>query len=152
MNKGLLIQYYHRSCRWRQAEPCYVNQHEGEIWHGHNCGTEFFDNYCPRCSHRVEVGRVGWNSIRESITILRGLNSLSFTYSLVQVMGCPGYLVRDYIWWSTLWRFAVSVCYNDDEVMDVNMTIDFYIILAAIVLLTAVMLIAVHRINKRAIN
>ena len=74
MNKGLLIQYYHRSCRWRQAEPCYVNQH------------------------------------------------------------------------------AVSVCYNDDEVMDVNMTIDFYIILAAIVLLTAVMLIAVHRINKRAIN
>ena len=42
--------------------------------------------------------------------------------------------------------------YNDDEVMDVNMTIDFYIILAAIVLLTAVMLIAVHRINKRAIN
>lgn len=97
MNKEQLIQYYHRFCRWQQAEPRYVNRHEGEVRHCHNCGTEFSDNFCPRCGQRAEVGRVGWCSIRESITLLWGLDSRSLGYTLVQLLGRPGYLVRDYI-------------------------------------------------------
>jgi hypothetical protein len=40
---------------------------------------------------------VGWRSIRESITLLWGLDSRSLGYTLVQLLGRPGYLVRDYI-------------------------------------------------------
>jgi len=97
MNKEQLIQYYHRFCRWQHEVPRYVNRHEGEVRHCHNCGTEFSDNFCPRCGQRAEVGRVGWRSIRESITLLWGLDSRSLGYTLVQLLGRPGYLVRDYI-------------------------------------------------------
>ena len=88
---------YHRFCRWQQAEPHYVNRHQDIVQHCHNCGTEFRDNFCPRCGQRAEVGRVGWNSIKDNIAILWGLDSRSLTYTLVQLLGRPGYLVRDYI-------------------------------------------------------
>ena len=63
----------------------------------HNCGTEFADNFCPRCGQRAGVGRVGWSSISDNIAILWGLDSRSLFYTLVQLIGRPGYLVRDYI-------------------------------------------------------
>ena len=90
-------QYYRRYCRWQQSLPHYVNRHQDVMQHCHNCGTEFRDNFCPRCGQRAEVGRVGWNSIRDNIAILWGLDSRSLTYTLVQLMGRPGYLVRDYV-------------------------------------------------------
>ena len=92
-----VIKNYHRFCRWQQAEPHYVNRHQDTVQHCHNCGMEFRDNFCPRCGQRAEVGRVGWNSIQENIAILWGLDSRSLTYTLVQLLGRPGYLVRDYI-------------------------------------------------------
>lgn len=97
MNKEQLLQYYHRFCRWQQAVPHYVNRHQDTVQCCHNCGTRFADNFCPRCGQRAEVGRVGWNSIKDNIAILWGLDSRSLTYTLVQLLGRPGYLVRDYI-------------------------------------------------------
>ena len=97
MNKEQLLQYYHRFCRWQQAVPHYVNRHQDTVLCCHNCGTRFADNFCPRCGQRAEVGRVGWNSIKDNIAILWGLDSRSLTYTLVQLLGRPGYLVRDYI-------------------------------------------------------
>lgn len=97
MDKDLLRQYYHRISRWQQAGPHYVNRHKDIVQHCHNCGTEFRDNFCPRCGQRAEVGRVGWNSIRENVAILWGLDSRSLTYTLVQLFGRPGYMVREYI-------------------------------------------------------
>jgi hypothetical protein len=97
MNKEQLIAYYHRFCRWQHEVPHYVNRHEDTVQHCHNCGTAFSDNFCPRCGQRAEVGRVGWRSIRKSITLLWGLDSRSLGYTLVQLLGRPGYLVRDYI-------------------------------------------------------
>ena len=88
---------YHRFRRWQQAEPHYVNRHQDTVQHCHNCGTEFRDNFCPRCGQRAEVGRVGWNSIRDNVAILWGLDSRSLTYTLVQLFGRPGYMVREYI-------------------------------------------------------
>lgn len=97
MDKELLRQYYHRISRWQQAEPHYVNRHKDIVQHCHNCGMEFRDNFCPRCGQRAEVGRVGWNSIRDNVAILWGLDSRSLTYTLVQLFGRPGYMVREYI-------------------------------------------------------
>jgi hypothetical protein len=97
VDKELLRQYYHRISRWQQAEPHYVNRHKDIVQHCHNCGMEFRDNFCPRCGQRAEVGRVGWDSIRENVALLWGLDSRSLTYTLVQLLGRPGYLVRDYI-------------------------------------------------------
>ena len=88
---------YHRFSHWQQAEPHYVNRHQDTVQHCHNCGTKFRDNFCPRCGQRAEVGRVGWDSIRENVALLWGLDSRSLTYTLVQLLGRPGYLVRDYI-------------------------------------------------------
>lgn len=88
---------YHRFCRWQQALPHFVNRHEGTELRCHNCDTEFTGNFCPICGQRAEVGRVGWKSIKDNIAILWGLDSRSFTYTLVQLLGRPGYLVRDYI-------------------------------------------------------
>ena len=97
MNKEQLRKYYHRFCHWQQAVPHYVNRHESEMQHCHNCGTEFADNFCPRCGQRAEVGRVGWKSIKDNIAILWGMDSRSLGYTLLQLLGRPGYLVRDYI-------------------------------------------------------
>ncbi len=92
-----LRQYYCRFRRWQQALPHYVSRHPDVVLHCHNCGTQFADNFCPRCGQRAGVGRVGWNSIKDNIAILWGLDSRSLGYTLVQLLGRPGYLVRDYI-------------------------------------------------------
>ncbi len=97
MNIEQLRQYYQSFCRWQQASPHYVNRHPDTMQHCHNCGNEFAGNFCPICGQRAEIGRVGWNSIKDNIAILWGLDSHSFLYTLVQLIGRPGYLVRDYI-------------------------------------------------------
>ena len=97
MNKEQLIQKYHRFCQWQQAEPHHVNRHADTVQHCHNCGTEFSDNYCPRCGQRAEVGRVEWSSIKDNIALLWGMDSRSFAYTLFQLLTRPGYLMRDYI-------------------------------------------------------
>ena len=97
MSKEQLIAYYHRFCRWQHEVPHYVNRHEDTVQHCHNCGTEFADNFCPRCGQRAEVGRVGWKSLKENIALLWGMDSRSLSYTLFQLLTRPGYLVRDYI-------------------------------------------------------
>ena len=97
MKKEQLIEVYHRFRRWQQEGPRFVNRHEDIVQHCQNCGTEFADNYCPRCGQRAGVGRVRWKSIGESIAVVFGLDSRSFPNTLVQLLLRPGYLVRDYI-------------------------------------------------------
>ena len=97
MNKEQIRPYYQRFRQWQQERPHYVNRHQDTVQHCHNCGTEFTDNFCPRCGQRAELGRVGWKSIKENIALLWGLDSRSLTYTLVQLLFRPGYLVRDYI-------------------------------------------------------
>ena len=89
--------YYRRFRRWQQAAPHYENQHEDTTQHCRNCGTEFADNFCPRCGQRAGLGRVGWQSIKNNIALLWGMDSRSLPYTLLQLLGRPGYLVRDYI-------------------------------------------------------
>lgn len=63
MTNEQVKRYYYRFCRWQLSGPHYVNCHQDSVQHCHNCGTEFADNFCPRCGQRAEVGRVGWNSL-----------------------------------------------------------------------------------------
>ncbi len=84
MEREQFREYNQRFRRWQQAVPHYANRHEGTVQHCHNCGNDFDGNFCPICGQRAEVGRVGWNSIRENIAILWGLDSRSLTYTLVQ--------------------------------------------------------------------
>ena len=95
--KYQITHYYRRFCRWQQSPQLYVNRHEGSVQHCHNCGTTFADNFCPRCGQRAGVGRVGWKSVKDNIAILWGLDNRSLSYTLVQLLARPGYLVRDYI-------------------------------------------------------
>ena len=95
--KEQIAYHYRRFCRWQQSPQVYVNRHEGSVLHCHNCGMAFADNFCPRCGQRAGVGRVGWKSIKDNIAILWGLDNRSLSYTLVQLMARPGYLVRDYI-------------------------------------------------------
>lgn len=97
MSKEQFKKHYLRFCHWQQAMPHYANRNEGEVKQCHNCGNEFVGNFCPICGQRAEVGRVGWKSIRENFAIILGLDSRSLTYTLLQLLGRPGYLVRDYI-------------------------------------------------------
>ena len=97
MNKEQLKEYYQRFCQWQQAVPHYANRHEGEVQHCYNCDNDFSGNFCPICGQRAEVGRVGWKSIKDNVAILWGMDSRSLGYTLLQLLGRPGYLVRDYI-------------------------------------------------------
>ena len=97
MTKEQIKRYYRHFCRWQQAEPHYVNRHQDSVQNCHNCGTEFADNFCPRCGQRAEVGRVGWKSIKDNVALLWGMDSRSLGYTLFQLLTRPGYLVRDYI-------------------------------------------------------
>ena len=97
MNKEQIRTYYRRFRRWQQATPHFADRHEGAVQHCCNCDHEFVGNFCPVCGQRAGVGRVGWNAIRENVTLLWGLDSRSLTYTLAQLLGRPGYLVRDYI-------------------------------------------------------
>ena len=97
MNKERLKEYYQRFCQWQKSVPHFANRHEGEVQHCYNCDSDFSGNFCPICGQRAEVGRVGWKSIKDNIAILWGMDSRSLGYTLLQLLGRPGYLVRDYI-------------------------------------------------------
>lgn len=90
-------QYYHRFRKWQQAMPQFVNRHQDTTQQCHNCGTEYGGNFCPICGQRAGIGRVGWKSIEENVSLLWGLDSRSLPYTLLQLLLRPGYLVRDYI-------------------------------------------------------
>ena len=77
--------------------PHYKNRHKGEVQHCHNCDATFSGNFCPVCGQRAGLGRVGWQSIKDNVALLWGMDSRSLGYTLLQLLGRPGYLVRDYI-------------------------------------------------------
>ena len=97
MDTEQIKQYYRRFRRWQQDVLHFVNRHEGNVLHCHNCDNDFDGNFCPICGQRAEVGRVGWQSIKDNIALLWGMDSRSLGYTLLQLLGRPGYLVRDYI-------------------------------------------------------
>ena len=62
-----------------------------------NCGTTFTDNYCPHCGQKASTGRLTWDNVKESVMNVWGVGNRSMPYSLLQLLGRPGYFIRDYL-------------------------------------------------------
>ena len=87
---------YEKFHAW-QLEPFSFKKHNTETVRCANCGTEFTDNYCPRCGQKANEGRITWATVRQGIMLMWGLESRSLAYSLLQLFLRPGYLIGDYI-------------------------------------------------------
>lgn len=60
-----LKEQYARFKRWQREPMRYV---QGEVEHRcNNCGFTFRGHYCPTCSQRASLGRIGWHSVRQSV-------------------------------------------------------------------------------------
>lgn len=95
MNMGQLKEKYERFKQWQQ-QPMKFHMSE-ETHRCNNCGMEFSGNYCPCCSQRAGVGRIGWRSVRQGIMDIWGLGTRSLLYSIWQLLWRPGHFINDYI-------------------------------------------------------
>ena len=88
--------------RWRhfrawQENPFDYTNHSEHTTRCANCGTEFHDNFCPRCGQKAGTGPIGWNTVKQGILILWGMDTRSLSFTLIQLLLRPGYMVRDYL-------------------------------------------------------
>ena len=93
----MLQEQYRRYKHW-QCEPIHYVEGEEEQ-RCCNCGFTFKGYYCPTCSQRAGLGRIGWHSVRQSVMEIWGLGTRkrSVLYSMLQLLFRPGYFVSDYI-------------------------------------------------------
>lgn len=97
MDLHSLKEQYARYKRWQLKPMRYV---QGEDEHRcNNCGFTFTGHYCPTCSQRASLGRIGWHSVHQSVMDMWGLGSRSRSvlYSVWQLLFRTGYFIGDYI-------------------------------------------------------
>lgn len=87
---------YRQFKEW-QLNPFHYTQNQRDTVHCANCGTEFTANYCPVCGQKASVGRINWETVRQGIMLLWGMESRSLSYTLLQLLLRPGYLIGDYL-------------------------------------------------------
>lgn len=80
-----------------QEQPFDYKLVSDEVQHCNNCGNDFTGNYCPICSQKAGMGRIGWHSVRQGIMDIWGLGTRSLLYSVWQLMLRPGHLIDDYL-------------------------------------------------------
>ncbi|MBQ4445932.1 MAG: DUF3667 domain-containing protein [Prevotella sp.] len=94
-----LRERYNRFKEWqrnpfkRGGTPAY----KGIVHHCCNCDMDFEGNFCPNCGQRAVLGPIGWKSVATGILLLWGMDSRSLSYTLLQLIFRPGYLISDYI-------------------------------------------------------
>lgn len=94
--KSKLREKYQRFRKWQLNPFDYTNRNKHPERCA-NCGTEVTANYCPICGQKAGVGSVNWNTVRQGLTMIWGMDSRSLGYSLLQLVLRPGYLISDYI-------------------------------------------------------
>ena len=87
---------YRRFREW-QKNPFHYQDHSDHVERCANCGTEFQSNFCPVCGQKSGVGPINWRSVRQGLMVIWGMDSRSLTYTLLQLVLRPGYLISDYI-------------------------------------------------------
>ena len=92
-----LKEQYKRFREWQRTPFHYENHNADSVQHCANCETEFSDNYCPRCGQKAGLGKVSWQTVRQGILLLWGMDSRSLAYSLLQLFLRPGQLISEYI-------------------------------------------------------
>ena len=93
---SILREKYRRFRAWQLNPFDYTNRCEHPV-RCENCGTEFADNFCPRCGQKAGVGAISWHTVRQGVMQIWGMDSRSLGYSLVQLVLRPGYFISDYI-------------------------------------------------------
>lgn len=81
---------------WQQAPFHYANHSDGKVA-CQNCGTTYDGNFCPICGQKANVSRITWNTLREGVMILWGMDTRSLPYTILQLLLRPGYLISDYL-------------------------------------------------------
>lgn len=96
MNSEQLKEKYYRFRQW-QEQPFDFKIKSNEVHHCSNCGSEFVGNFCPVCSQKAGMGRIGWRSVHQGIMDIWGLGTRSLIYSVWQLLLRPGHIIGDYI-------------------------------------------------------
>ena len=96
MNQERIRDRYERFKEW-QEHPHTYKLTSDEIHHCNNCGHEFTGNFCPICSQKAGMGRIGWRSVHQGIMDIWGLGTRSLLYSVWQLLWRPGHIISDYI-------------------------------------------------------
>lgn len=91
-----LKETYRRFREW-QHDPFHYTNQSHDCVRCANCGAEFQSNYCPVCGQKAGVGRITWETVRQGIMLLWGMESRSLSYTLLQLLLRPGYLIGDYL-------------------------------------------------------
>lgn len=82
--------------QWQESPYDYKVDNE-HVQHCNNCGNDFTGNFCPVCSQKAGMGRIGWHSVRQGVMDIWGLGTRSLLYSLWQLLLRPGHIIGDYI-------------------------------------------------------
>ena len=96
MNKNDIRERYERFKDW-QEQPHVYKLLSDQVHHCNNCGNDFTGNYCPICSQKAGMGRIGWRSVHQGVMDIWGLGTRSLLYSVWQLLWRPGHLISDYI-------------------------------------------------------
>ena len=96
MDKVQLKDYYRRFKQW-QEQPFEYKLGSDEVQHCNNCGNEYKGNFCPICSQKAGMGRIGWRSVRQGVMDIWGLGTRSLLYSIWQLLLRPGHIIAEYI-------------------------------------------------------
>lgn len=91
------IKSTHRRFRQWQEQPFKYQHPTGEVHLCNNCGYEFTGNFCPVCSQKADMGRIGWLSVRQGVMDIWGLGTRSLLYSMWQLLLRPGHIIGDYL-------------------------------------------------------
>ena len=96
MNQERIRDRYERFKEW-QKHPHTYKLTSDEVHLCNNCGHEFTGNFCPICSQKAGMGRIGWRSVHQGIMDIWGLGTRSLLYSVWQLLWRPGHIISDYI-------------------------------------------------------
>lgn len=96
MNKYNLKERYKRFKQW-QEHPHDYKLLSDKVQHCNNCGSDFTGNFCPICSQKAGLGRIGWHSVHQGVMDIWGLGTRSLLYSIWQLLLRPGHIISDYI-------------------------------------------------------
>ena len=96
MNMGQLREKYERFRQWQECPHEYKLMSD-EVHHCNNCNHDFTGNFCPICSQKAGMGRIGWKSVRQGIMDIWGLGTRSLLYSIWQLLWRPGQVIGDYL-------------------------------------------------------
>ena len=96
MDKAQIKQKYNSFKKW-QEKPHDYKLLSDAVQHCNNCGNDFTGNFCPICSQKAGIGRIGWRSVRQGVMDIWGLGTRSLLYSIWQLLLRPGHLISDYI-------------------------------------------------------